>query len=224
MTDKKSTGSGDQQPQDQKFVAPMAYDPAKAALDAAAKAAHEATLQASSLVNQGSPSVANHLTPSATRGPARINKRKTTRRVTRNLQDPFVWYKSPATLILGVAAKWMAEDNAKARKVKKRRGDVLRIRFGRFENDPHIYLWVTDPKDNDGYDLELVKGQQVINFSDWAFEEDLAPPPGIKQKFDLMETNEPEFGGPVLCFNTEQARKTKTFDPSGGKADEDEDE
>jgi len=61
----------------------------------------------------------------------------------------------------------------------------------------------------------------LVNISDWLFEEDIAPAPGISQKFDLVEADEPEFGGAVVCFNTEQARKVKYFDPSGGKDEED---
>lgn len=222
MGDKKTQGSGDQQPQDQKFIAPMAQDPAKAALDAAAKAAQETALQAASHVSP--PPLTEETTTPARRGAPRINTRKTSRRVTRNLQEAFAWLKSPGTLIFGVASKWLIEDNAKARKVKKRRGSIVRLRFADFDGDPCIYFWVTDPKDNHGYDLQLVKGQTVVNISDWLFEEDLAPLPGISQKFDLVEAHEPELGGPVLCFNTEQARKVKYFDTTGGKDDEDEDE
>ena len=220
MSEKKTQGSGDQQPQDQKFIAPMAQDPVKAAAEAAAKAALEAALQAASHV-QPVPSAPETATPPTKRGAPRINTRKFTRKITRNLQEAFVWLKSPGTLILGVASKWLIEDNAKARQVKRRKGQVYRLRFARFDGDPFIHCWVTDPNDSNGYDLELLKGQFVVNISDWLFEEDIAPAPGISQKFDLVESTEPDFGGAVLCFNTEQARKVKYFDPSGGKDSED---
>lgn len=224
MSEKKTQGSGEQQPQGQKFIIPMAQDPAKAAAEAAAKAALETALQAAANIQPQPDPQPDGTTQPKNRGAVRINTRKTTRRVTRNLQDAFAWLKSPGTLILGVASRWMVEDNAKARKAKKRKGETLRLRFARFENDPCIYFWVTHAKDGNGYDLDLVKGQSVANISDWLFEEGIAPPPGISQKFDLNEATEPELGGPVLCINTEQVRKVKHFDTSGAKDDEDEDE
>lgn len=221
MTDKNGTGA--QQPQDQKFIIPMAQDPAKAAAEAAAKAALEAALQAAANINPQPEPQPEGTTPPKARGALRINTRTTSRQVRRNLQDPFVWLRSPGTLLLGVASKWMFEDNAKARKAKKRKGEVLRIRCAHYDDDPNIYFWVTDPKDGHGYDLELVKGQLQVNIADWMFEEGIAPKPGVSQKFDLVEATEPELGGAVLCINTNQARKTKYFDTSGKKDAEEDD-
>jgi hypothetical protein len=213
MVDKKAPGSGDPQPQEQKVIDPMTLAQAQASYEASQRAALQAALQAAGVTIPQAP---------PTRGALRINARATNRRMRRNLQDPFVWLKSPGKIILGVASKWMFDDNAKTRKLKMRKGQVMRLRCSHYEDDPLIYFWVTDPNDGDGYDVLLVNGHFEVNIADWMFEEGIAPEPGISQKFDLVEAEEQMLGGPALCINTSQARKTKYFDTTGKKDDEDE--
>lgn len=215
MAEKKSPGAGDPQNQPETFIVPMAQDPAKAAAEAAAKAAMEAALQAASQVEA-------QTQISATRGNLRINSLATNRRLRRNTQRPFVWLKSPGTLIWGVASHWQFVDNAMARGLKERDQAVEKIRCSRYENDSKIYLWVTSPLDGDGIRVKLVHGRYEANIADWMFEEGIAPRPGISQKFDLVVADEVMLGGLALRFDTNQAQKTTYFETSRKDHDDDE--
>ncbi|HYF76236.1 MAG TPA: hypothetical protein VD973_03840 [Symbiobacteriaceae bacterium] len=218
MGTNKANGSGEQQPQEQKFIYGMAQDPAQAALEAAAKAAHQAALQAAANVQPTpTPGTQSYVPPE---GEFRLNSRSNSRRKRRNLKDPFLWRKSPGTLIFGVASKWMLDDNAKARKVKMRNGQTMRIRCASRDNDPCIYFYVTHPLDPLGFDVEWVRGHWEANIAEWLFEEGTAPDPGINQKFDVVQSPHLILGLPVLCINTDLARETKHFDTSGKKKNE----
>lgn len=214
----QAKGSDDPQSQPAKFIAPMSEDPAKAAAEAAAKAAMEAALQAAA--QAGAPTVSQHNNPD-NKGTLRINSRGSKRTIRRNTQDPFVWLKSPGTLTWGVASKWLFEDNAAARNQKLKNGEVKRIRCGHFDKDSKIYFWATHHLDPDGIDVHLVKGKYVANIAAWMFEEEIAPAPGISQKFDLIQAQEQMLGLPALCIDRNKARKTKyAADATNKAADE----
>ncbi|MDF2630174.1 MAG: hypothetical protein K0R39_4005 [Symbiobacteriaceae bacterium] len=232
MVSKKPDGSGDPQNQPQKPTGPLSNE----ALRAAALAKLQAALQAAAsdpakvdevksaleeAIKAGvevAPTLASHET---TDNPLRINSRAGSRKVRRNQQRPFCWLKSPGTIIGGVQAKWSFEDNAKARKVKLKDGKVERIRTARKEGDSNIYMWVTDGKDADGFEVEEDGSNITINIADWIFAEEIAPAPGTKQKFDLLPAPELVGGLPALCINLEKVRKTTTFKVSYKKRSDD---
>lgn len=221
MAEEKTEGANDPQNQPEKFIAPMAQDPAKAAAEAVAKAAMEAALQAASQAATN-PTLfpQNSLTG---RGELRINSQSTRRRRRRNTQNPFAWLQSPGTFIWGVTSGWLLEDNAKARGLKGRDAIVEKIRCAHYDNDSRIFIWVTNPLDADGIRVKLVNGRYQANIADWMFEEGIAPEPGISQKFDLVEAPELMLGLPSLCIDLNKAQQTSYFATTKEK-DEDENE
>ncbi|HYF81106.1 MAG TPA: hypothetical protein VD973_28670 [Symbiobacteriaceae bacterium] len=233
MVAKKPDGSGsdEQQNQPQKLTGPLS----SAALRAAALARLQAALQAAAsdpaksdelkaamqeAINAGievAPTLTSH---ESTANTIRANSRSSKRTVRRSQHRPFVWLKSPGTIIGGVQAKWLLQDNAKARSVKLKNDKVERIRTGRKDGDSRIYVWATDWKDTDGYEVEENGTDFIINIAEWMFSEEIAPAPGIKQKFDLVEAPELIQGLPALCINLDKARKTTTFTFSHAKKKE----
>jgi hypothetical protein len=209
-------GPGAQDPQNQpdKFVVPMAQDPAKAAAEAAAKAALEAALQAAAQVTP--PSIGDQTSHSAGRT-LRMNTNSSDRIPRRNQQYPFVWLRSPGTLLFGITSKWKFVDNAKARKVKVENETIQKIRVARFDEEKLIHAWVTDPLDPDGIEVKETESGLQANIAPWLFREGIAPAPGINQKFDLLDSPELILGLPALCFHMNKAKKTHYFETSGKK-------
>jgi hypothetical protein len=209
MTQKKNPDPG---PDKQNFIIPMAQDPAKAAAEAAAKAALEAALQAA-----GQALPPNNPTPGSTGRTLRINTNSSVRVIRRNQQSPFVWLKSPGTLIFGITSQWKLEDNAQARKTQLRNEKIEKIRCARFDGEKIIHLWVTDSLDPDGILVTETESGLQANIANWLFREGIAPDPGIKQKFDLLDSPELTLGLPALTFNMGKAKKTTYFDTTDKK-------
>ncbi|MDF2631299.1 MAG: hypothetical protein K0R39_5130 [Symbiobacteriaceae bacterium] len=207
----------DPQNQPEKFIIPMAQDPAKAAAEAAAQAAEEAARQASGQAQP--PDIKNHV-PNNSGRTLRINTNSSDRVIRRNHQTAFVWLNSPGTLILGIASKWKYEDNAKVRKAELTNGKIEKIRCARYDDEMVIHSWVTDSLDPDGIPVTETKGGLQANIAPWLFKEGIAPDPGINQKFDLNDSPELMLGLPALCFNMTKAKKVTRVDPSEKKAAE----
>jgi hypothetical protein len=225
------SGSNEQQNQPQKPTGPLS----NAALRAAALARLQAALQAAAsdpaksgelkaamqeAIKAGIDVAPTLTSPGTAENTIRANSRSSKRTVRRSQHRPFVWLKSPGTIIGGVQTKWLLQDNAKARKVKLKNDTVERIRTGRKDGDNRIYFWVTDWNDTDGFEVEEDGTDIIINIAEWMFAEEIAPAPGIKQKFDLVEAAELVQGLPALCINLDKARKTKTFKVSYPKKKE----
>jgi hypothetical protein len=187
----------------------MTQDPVKRAAEAAAKAALEAALQAA---DQALPPTIQN------RGRTlRINTNSSVRVVRRNQQSPFVWLKSPGTLIFGITSKWKLEDNAQARRTPLRNEKIEKIRCARFDGEKIIHLWVTDSLDPDGIVVTETESGLQANIAPWLFREGIAPDPGIKQKFDLLDSPELMLDLPAITFNMGKAKKTTYFDTTDKK-------
>lgn len=206
---KPGPGAEDPQNQPEKFIIPMAQDPAKAALEAALQAAAEVQ----------PPGPENH-TPQISGRTLRMNTNSSERVPQRNTESPFVWLKSPGTLTFGIIAKWMLLDNAKARKQKVQNDKIEKIRVARFDDEKLIHTWVTDSLDPDGIPVKETKSGLQANISKWLFREGIAPALGINQKFDLLDSPDLVLGMAALCFHMDKAKKTHYFETNPKKEEQ----
>lgn len=110
MIEAKRPDPGAEGPQNQseRFIIPMAKDPVRAAAEAVAKGALEATLQAAT---QFSRPLVQYDQSSCT---LRINNNFSVRIDRHNQQIPFLWHKPSGTLGFGITTKRKLEDDAEA--------------------------------------------------------------------------------------------------------------